>query len=404
MKSIKKIIEDRQCYIVPGRTNKNDLKLSMKLSVPLLGGDPSLSGELCTKTGARDILMKANIPIPIGSNLIKGDEELFYTTLAELICNNFNIDTWIFKVNDEFNGRGSASIDITLLKPVQQLRKQNVPLTEGIKNKLVTVLKKSLPKKAFVAMPSLFFDWPNFIKHFCEVGGVIEAQPEVPTSKIMTTGISFLLEPDGCVQLIGTYDKIEATPMVNAGCFSPQRSIPKKCIMDIIDKLGNEMYKMGLMGFISVDLLSYLGRHREVEFRAIDIDHSMTDFTVISQFFDLLVEGYLDPFTGDYIVMQRDYDAIEKAQQMNATMGSMRSSKQSLKSGDNMSQTHKSAEMFDQLEMVKEPRGFIFMNYLHHPGLSTLQYKTFFHMCRLEQISFDMEKRTGTTFALYDTL
>ena len=46
----------------------------------------------------------------------------------------------------------------------------------------------------------------------------------------------------------------------------------------------------------------------------------------------------------------------------------------------------------------------MFCNYLHHPNLATLPYKTFFHMCRLEQISFDMEKRQGSTFTMYDSL
>lgn len=51
-----------------------------------------------------------------------------------------------------------------------------------------------------------------------------------------------------------------------------------------------------------------------------------------------------------------------------------------------------------------EPRGFMFCNFLHHPGFGRIQYKTLFHMCRLESISFDMENRSGSTFCLYDTL
>ena len=46
----------------------------------------------------------------------------------------------------------------------------------------------------------------------------------------------------------------------------------------------------------------------------------------------------------------------------------------------------------------------MFCNFLNHSGLSSIQYKTFFHMCRLESISFDMESRSGSTFCLYDCL
>lgn len=54
--------------------------------------------------------------------------------------------------------------------------------------------------------------------------------------------------------------------------------------------------------------------------------------------------------------------------------------------------------------LVYEPRTFMYCNYLFHTGLSQIQYKTFFHMCRLESISFDMESRTGSTFSLYDSM
>lgn len=46
----------------------------------------------------------------------------------------------------------------------------------------------------------------------------------------------------------------------------------------------------------------------------------------------------------------------------------------------------------------------MYCKYLHHPGIAKIQYKTFFHMCRLRNISFDLEQRTGSTFMLQDCL
>lgn len=46
----------------------------------------------------------------------------------------------------------------------------------------------------------------------------------------------------------------------------------------------------------------------------------------------------------------------------------------------------------------------MYCSYIHHYGLASIQYKTFFHMCRLESISFDLEKRDGITFILSDCL
>ena len=51
-----------------------------------------------------------------------------------------------------------------------------------------------------------------------------------------------------------------------------------------------------------------------------------------------------------------------------------------------------------------ENRTFMYVKHLKHPGLSKIQYKTFFHMCRLRSVSFDLERRLGTTFMLQDCL
>ena len=55
-------------------------------------------------------------------------------------------------------------------------------------------------------------------------------------------------------------------------------------------------------------------------------------------------------------------------------------------------------------EDYTEQRSFMYVKHLRHDGLSRIQYKTFFHMCRLRSVSFDLERRMGTTFMLQDCL
>ena len=56
------------------------------------------------------------------------------------------------------------------------------------------------------------------------------------------------------------------------------------------------------------------------------------------------------------------------------------------------------------LSSGRKERSFMFVKYVSHEGLVSIQYKTFFHMCRLESISFDLEGKTGSTFVLSDCL
>ena len=101
------------------------------------------------------------------------------------------------------------------------------------------------------------------------------------------------------------------------------------------------------------------------------------------------MEGRLDPQTGDYsIEVSRDPDDFGNDKEFdNKTGGTL------VGPGGNFTQNN----FFEQ-------RNFMYCRFLNHPGLSAIQYKTFFHMCRLESISFDMEKRSGSTFVLSDCL
>ena len=66
---------------------------------------------------------------------------------------------------------------------------------------------------------------------------------------------------------------------------------------------------------MSLDLVAYPQRidgKNVPKYMAIDIDQRITDFSAIITFYDLLAEGHLDPFTGDYYVMQRDFEDVEK--------------------------------------------------------------------------------------------
>jgi hypothetical protein len=63
-----------------------------------------------------------------------------------------------------------------------------------------------------------------------------------------------------------------------------------------------------------------------------------------------------------------------------------------------------SAGVGQQLSPNAEERCYLYCPYIDHAGLASIEYKTFFHLCRVEGVSFDLEKRQGATFILSDTL
>jgi hypothetical protein len=72
----------------------------------------------------------------------------------------------------------------------------------------------------------LYRTWEEYIEHFCRIGGVIEAAPMCPSNMLASPSIAFFIEPDGNIELIGSFDKFAAKEYINAGCFFPQTSLP----------------------------------------------------------------------------------------------------------------------------------------------------------------------------------
>lgn len=140
--------------------------------------------------------MQADVPTPISAYDIY-DEQEFLMSLAKLIAHNLYVSTWIFKIDDEFNGRGHASFNIDHVKYVAELRKKRVEITDEVIEKLIEVLQRLIPKRVKIATKHLYTDWRNYLNDFCKVGGVIEASPSCLSMNIGSPSVSFFIEPNG---------------------------------------------------------------------------------------------------------------------------------------------------------------------------------------------------------------
>jgi len=368
VKKIRILAKGKPAYIVPGIVSQDDIKLSIALGMPILSGEPQKSQLYSSKSGCRRIFNLADVPIPIGAYDIYHENE-FEISLTKLILSHIHIDTWVFKIDDENSGRGIAWLDIGTIKLVKDLRRSKFDANEKLIETLQQQIHRELPLKAKIAMPSLFKTWANYIKEFCKTGGVIEAQPNCTSSSISSPSVSFMIEPNGNIEVIGSFDRFSVRPFINGGCSYPQTSLLNINLSTICKAVGDALYQKDIIGYVTVDLLAFPFPSANAVhplFWGIDINCWLTDCAASCIFFDFLMDGKLDTQTGIYSIDQV---------------------------GDKVRD-----------EAKAEQRSFVYCKYLNHPGLATIQYTTFFHMCRVESISFDLEKRKGTTFILCDSL
>lgn len=291
IKKIKTMVKGKQAYIVPGVVSQDDVKLSIALGVPIMSGEPQKAQLYSSKSGCRRIFNLADVPIPIGTYDIYHENE-FEISLTKLILSHIHIDTWVFKIDDENSGRGIAWLEVPSIKMIKELRRAKFEANERLIETVQQQLHKELPLKAKLAMPSLYKNWADYIKEFCKSGGLIEAQPNCPTSAINSPSVAFFIEPDGQIEVLGSFDRFTARPFVNGGCIYPQTSLPNINLSTICKAIGDSLYQKGIIGHITVDLLAFpfpAGTASHPLFWGIDISCWLTDCASTCMFFDFLM-------------------------------------------------------------------------------------------------------------------
>ena len=139
-------------YIVPNVVGPEEQRLATTLKLPMLAPSPSLVKLFGTKSGSKRVFHAAQVAVleispphlvscladsephtsapaqkvnmPPGAHDVYGEEHLV-TTLAQLMCQHLNVPRWVFKLDDEFGGRGIAHLDVSSLPLYLELLREH---------------------------------------------------------------------------------------------------------------------------------------------------------------------------------------------------------------------------------------------------------------------------------------
>lgn len=263
LKKLSRLAEGKNAYIVNGYPSVYDLKIAVRLGIPILTGNPMINLVYSSKYITKCLFEDLNLPTMPFSDVIKGniprdtnaDEKNLVTVFAELILDyidNWKYDKWVFKINDEFGGRGVASFATDNLSIINDIRnkqcdKKDIKTIEDLE----TVIKRMLPAHLLPATTSIFRSYAEYKEAFFSFGGIIEAHPK---NNIQSIAAVCFIEPDGTSNVIATYEKI-VYEKLTIGYITPQKKIPYKVLLQTSKRVASALYENNVFGYITIDFI-----------------------------------------------------------------------------------------------------------------------------------------------------
>ncbi|NXC04438.1 IQCH protein, partial [Orthonyx spaldingii] len=390
------LIQGRDAYVVGGVPHHDDLAVADALQVPFLGSEPAVAQLYSTKSGSKRIFASAGVPTPPGEGDIHSREQLL-RALSQLILDNVEVQRWLFKVDGERGGDGTAYCDVIAHLQcypwIQKERRGHGPggwsksqARELALVKISQELPGLLAQHVQPVNEKRFPTWEKFLQTFLSQGGVIEAFPL--SASVTNLTVDVLIEPTGEVTLLSSGDQLHAEgPLRSSGTTIPQRSVDPELLKVLCWKIGEACKSKGVLGYFSIDFVAFTHpQTREQQVWATDLDLCYSDQLALTQLLLYVTDGNVDCGSS---LLQGPLGSQESKIQHEGTKPV-------------------STEMFPRIlccslqPAPSSPRCAVASSQLRHSSLSGISYNLLLHLCKTRGVGFDLQEKQGTVFVLYE--
>ncbi|NXT97508.1 IQCH protein, partial [Buphagus erythrorhynchus] len=384
MQRLQVLLQGRDAYMVGGVPHLDDLAVADELQVPLLGSEPAVAQLYSTKSGSKRIFASAGVPTPPGEWDIHSREQLL-RALSQLVLDNLEVQRWLFKVDDERGGDGTAFCDvISHLECYPWIQREwqghGPEVCRDSQARELALVKISQELPGLLAQhvqpvnEKRFPTWEKFLQTFLTQGGVIEAFPF--SASVTNLTVDLLIEPTGEVTLVSSGDQLHAEgPLRSSGTTIPQRSVDPELLKALCLKIGEACKSKGVLGYFSVDFVAFTHpQTRQQQVWATDLDLCYSDQLALTQLLLYMTDGNLDCGSSP----------------LQGPLGSKESKSQQVQ--------HEGTKP----PAPSSPLCAVASSQLRHSSLSGISYNLLLHICQTRGVGFDLQEKQGTVFVLYE--
>ena len=420
---------------------------------------PSSGGSLQSRQGAaggeaggkEGVVMSEEVYVPVMAVDVFDEEELL-SRLSSLMVEHPTVDVWVMRVDDDREGWDVAWLHVPTVPGLREVLDAGGVEDGGKRGQRVhALLAEQLMARVVLLHPSFHSSLSAFFTAFYRIGGAVLPYPCLPSydSPLLAPTVHMAIEPNGQLSMLSSLDQALVRPFHPLLSSFPSAH-PSGPLHSLAAAIGKACWREGVIGPVSIDFLSLPSSlvHAPPPLSLLPPTLPPTVLVPVSihlhctssssQFslFHFLMQGRYQWRSRPFATYRTLKPSVKEAREEEArAMKKEHKTKFHRASTSNVDQLllRPNAQPQPQAQAVvglatpmaptptlptfaarlltrnlqtslqeaEEERFFTALPLLQLQPLSTLPLSSFFGMCRLKGVSFDVSERVGLCFMLY---
>jgi hypothetical protein len=267
------IPEPRLSHLAPYNSAGRERELALALDIPMFAGDPR-HGHLGTKSGGRELFVRAGVPCPLGAERLSGVAGAI-AAIVRMRAAKPNLRELVMKLEEGVSGQGNAFIDLEGLP---------APGAPDEAERIAQRVGSLAPAARGVSAEA-------YLAELSGQGGVVEES--IAARELRSPSAQLQITPFGQVELLSTHDQILTGPggQRYIGCRFPADPSYALAIGALACRVARVLANDGVIGRCAIDFVLARGDDDRWEPFAIELNLRKGGTTHPYEILRGLVEG-----------------------------------------------------------------------------------------------------------------